>query len=113
QTNKQWKAHDNREKAYLSRTIGWSLVYFIFSKKEGAALIGKMLEYMVNHQTDASKGFSAVELYYPGGVKSLEHDWKYWLLQEDQLIGHLIDSQRPAKNQVLQNKKDKLPVGGQ
>ncbi|MBT32711.1 MAG: hypothetical protein CMO01_23865 [Thalassobius sp.] len=90
-SNKEWKENDGKENVYQSRTIGWSLMYFIFSKPEGAEIVGKMLKYMVANQYDENNAYKAVELLYPGGVKAIEHDWKFWLLQNSNLVAQEVE----------------------
>jgi hypothetical protein len=105
--NKEWKANDVKEKLYQSRTLGWSLVFFLFSKNEGNDLVGEMLNIMVNNQGNTKHGFDAVVKTYPGGITVLEHDWKFWLLQKDHLAVQKIknnDAQLP--DLTPENKKD-------
>ena len=90
-TNKEWKENDGKENIYQSRTMGWAIVYFIFSKPAGSDIIGQMLKYMVNHQQNANNAYLAVESLYPGGVKALEHEWKFWLLQKTQLASQKVE----------------------
>jgi|GEM_PF-4981941 len=107
--NKEWRANDIKEKQYQSRTLGWSLVYFLFSKPEGSSLVGKILDNMVNGQTDSKHSINSVVKSYPGGVAALERDWKFWLLQKDQLAVQKIKNEETFSPDFLQNYK----TGGQ
>ena len=91
-TNLEWKDYDNRENLYITRTIGWSLMYFLFSQPNGHKMVGEMLDYMVNNQADKKHGYDAVALIYPGGIATLEQDWKLWLMQTDHLAVQRLEN---------------------
>lgn len=104
-TNKEWKKNDIKGKKYQSRTLGWSIIYFLFSKSEGTTIIGNMLNSMVNNQSSVNHSFNAVIKSYPGGIVALERDWKFWLLQNNQLAVHKIKSENTFSPNLTQDYK--------
>ena len=59
--------------------VGWSLCAFFMSTPTGKATLSRILADTA--RGDAAAAAAAVEQHWPGGIASLDREWRAWLAQ--------------------------------
>ena len=80
-SNDEWDKTDNKKHGYMSRTISWSIIYFLMSSEQGINFIKDILLFYKTNQTNVST-INEINKYYPGGIKNFEHGWHVWLVAD-------------------------------
>jgi len=62
----------------------WALVYFLMSNDSGKQLLQTMMAQLAENYCWQFSSIDFIEQDYPGGLASLEVDWRRWLMQEPQ-----------------------------
>ncbi|MDW7691741.1 DUF1570 domain-containing protein [Flammeovirgaceae bacterium SG7u.111] len=84
QSNKEWKRNETKELGYQSRSVAWSLIYFLMNDIESQKILGKVIRHIEQNQETEGISYKAIQRHYPGGVAKLEQDWHKWILSDFQ-----------------------------
>jgi hypothetical protein len=73
---RQWYAEPQKNKHYA---LGWSVVYFLMSSKNGKRFLGYMLDYLAYNYCQPFSDIDYINKHYSGGFTQFEKDWMKWL----------------------------------
>lgn len=82
-TNHQWIELD-RNPQNLARITAWSLISFLMETDGGRHALRRYLQ-AIKRGTPGEAvavGFQELDAAYPGGIASLERNWRSWILEE-------------------------------
>ncbi len=92
-TNKEWNFNDNISESDEPRTLGWSVAYFLMSTSKGRECIKNLLTYLSRNTHDTYASIKALNEYYPGGTRTLVHEWQEWVPQVHTKHSYLLNTQ--------------------
>ena len=76
QSPQQWYADANND---LNYAVDWSLVFYMMINSQRRDFLRKMLEHLAVNDCHSFSTISYINQNYPGGVSSLEANWRVWL----------------------------------
>ena len=79
--NEEWDDYNKLEDA-PSRTISWSIVYFLMETDSGREILKNILHKVKDAGDQPNISLELFNLYYPGGVAQFEKDWHAWVPKE-------------------------------
>ena len=62
--------------------LAWSLVYYMLSTNAGRQTLATMMQQMTDQYCQPLDTAEALARSYPGGLNTLEKEWKTWLMDE-------------------------------
>lgn len=82
-TNHQWVEAD-RDPQNLARITAWSLVAFLMESDGGRHALRRYLQSIARGAPSeaVATGYQELDAAYPGGIASLERNWRKWILEE-------------------------------
>jgi len=77
----EWDDYNKLDDA-PSRTISWSIVYFLMETDSGREVLKKMLTHIKDVGDQPNVSLELFNLCYPGGALEFEKDWHAWIPKE-------------------------------